>query len=160
MKRHKVETFRTEHRVPLATCQDLTESILLPTLTMDAPIMKVKVVLEVFPMDAQSSHLVHQIKLHLASLHQGRDRIVETKEVFYINGRRKVEAGKDIQLIAYEPRFEEEAQGGCCCLGLPGVKKAKVSVIKKVVKAPPHRQWAPTAPMPDITPAYPYPGQA
>ena len=42
-----------------------------------------------------------------------------------------------------------------CYLGLPGVKKAKLSVIKKFVKAPPHRQWAPTAPMPDITPAYP-----
>jgi hypothetical protein len=131
VKQRKVETFRTEQQVPLTYCQDLTGQILLPQLTKDSPIMKVTLALEVSPMDALTSDRLDQLKLHLASQHQNKDKIVETEAVFSMMGFKKIQVGQTVSLTAHEPAFKDKAQAGFLCFGSAGVKNANVTVIKK-----------------------------
>ena len=68
MKQKKVETFQTEHNLPLSSCFDLTGPILEGWQpSAKNPVVVVSINLEVFPMDAESSERLEQYKRHLAS---------------------------------------------------------------------------------------------
>ena len=139
VKQKKVETFRTEHHIPLSYCIDLTG----PTLegwkpTVQQPVVIVKLNLEVFPLDRESSEQLEQYKRHLASQYANKDKILETKVKFSVKGK-TLEAGRDpITITAYDPKFVDVANSGFCCFGRPGVKREKVTVIKKFFMAPLH----------------------
>jgi len=137
VKQKKVETFQKEHQLPLKYCLDLTG----PTLegwkpTVKQPVVIVKLNLEAFPLDRESSEQLDQYNRHLESKYANKDKILETKVKFSVKGKTLV-AGKDpITITAYDPNFADEANSGCCCFGRPGVKRAKVTVIKKFLVAP------------------------
>ena len=132
VKEKKVETFQTEHHIPLSYCLDLTG----PTLegwkpTVKQPVVIVKLKLEVSSLDRESSEQLGQHKRHLESKYANKDKVLETKVKFTIKGKTLV-AGKDpITITAYDPNLVDEANSGCCCFGRPGVKRAKVTVTKK-----------------------------
>ena len=68
VKQRKVETFQTEHDLPLSSCFDLTGPILEGWQpSAKNPVVVVSINLEVFPMDAESSERLEQYKRHLAS---------------------------------------------------------------------------------------------
>ena len=140
VKQKKVETFRREHHLPLSSCFDLTGATLEGWQpTVEFPVVNVSLNLEVFPMDAESSERLEQYKRHLASEYANKDKILETKVTFAVRGQKTLVAGRDpIKITAYDPRFEEEANSGFCCFGRPGVKRMKVTVIKKFSTAPLH----------------------
>ena len=160
VKQKKVETFRMEHHLPLSSCFDLTG----PTLegwqpTVNHPVVILSLNLEVFPMDAESSERLDQYKRHLASEYANKDKILETKVTFTVPGQKTLVAGRDpITITAYDPRFEEEAKSGCCCFGRPGVKRMKVTLIKKFLTAPLHifREGNGLS-APSVTSSYPSP---
>merc|ERR1711974_507918 len=107
--------------------------------TVEQPVVCVKLNLEVFPLDRESSERLDQYKRHLASEYASKDKILETKVTFSVKGQTILVAGADpITITAYDPKFEEEANSGCCCFGRPGVKRVKVTVIKKFLAAPLH----------------------
>ena len=161
VKQKKVETFRTEHNLPISSCFDLTG----PTLegwqpTAEQPIVIVKLNLEVFPLDRESSERFDQYKRHLASEYANKDKILETKVTFTVKGQRTLVAGRDpITITAYDPKFEEEAHSGCCCFGRPGVKRAKVTVIKKFSMAPLHISGEENSVVPPSANGHPSPPQ-
>ena len=140
VKQKKVETFQTEHQVPLSSCFDLTGSTLEGWKpTVEQPVVCVKLNLEVFPLDRESSERLEQYKRHLASEYANKDKILETKVTLSVKGQKTLVVGRDpITITAYDPKFEDEAHSGCCCFGRPGVKRVKVTVIKKFLAAPLH----------------------
>ena len=135
VKHKKVETFRTEHHVPLSYCSDLTG----PTLEGWKPTVKQPVVisLKVFPMDRKSSERLEQYKSHLASQYANKDKILETKVRFTVKGNTLVAGREPITITAYDPKFVDEENSGGCCFG-QGVTQVKVTVIKKFLVAPLH----------------------
>ena len=136
VKQKKVETFQTEHHIPLTYCSDLTG----PTLEGWQPkkFKPVVINLKVFPMDRKSSERLEQYKSHLASQYANKDKILETKVKFSVK-EKTLEAGMDpITITAYDPKFVDVANSGFCCFGRPGVKRATVTVIKKFSMAPLH----------------------
>merc|ERR1712107_843474 len=129
----KVETFQTQHELPISSCFDLTGVTLQGWQpSVEEPLVKVSLNLEVFPMDKDTSDRLEQYKRHLALEYASKDKIVETDVIFSVNGHKTLIAGKgSVTITAYDPRFEDEARSGWCCFNWPGVKKAKITVIKK-----------------------------
>jgi len=157
-KSRKVETCKEEHSLPLKLSSDLTGPILIPTLTKEYPILNVKIDLDVFPLDANSSEILEQFKLRLAHQFQRRDTIVDTEIKYSVEGHKTLEAGETMRLQVYNPEYEEEANAGCCCFDRPSQKNIKLRIIKKFTAAPLHydRDQA----MPHVAPQVHYNGAA
>merc|ERR1712233_121293 len=95
-------------------------------------------------------------KKHLAAEYANKDKILETNVTFTIHGQKSLVAGRDpITITAFDPRFEEEAKSGCCCFGRPGVKRGKVTVIKKFLTAPLHISSGDNGVLPPSATSYP-----
>jgi len=166
VRQRKVETFRTEHKLPISTCFDLTGLTLQGWQpSAEEPVVKVSLNLEVFPMDKDTSDRLEQYKRHFVSEYASKDKIVETNVIFSVNGHKTLIAGKgSVTITAYDPRFEDEARSGWCCFNRPGVKKAKITVIKKFQVDPLHiscgqRSLTGRSPPPQLSTELPNPHQ-
>ena len=106
VRQRKVETFQTEHVLPISSCLDLTGVTLQGWQpSVEEPVVKVSLNLEVFPMDKNTSDRLEQYKRHLASEYASKDKIVETDVIFSVNGHKTLIAGKgSVTITAYDPR--------------------------------------------------------
>ena len=106
VRQRKVETFQTEHELPISSCFDLTGATLQGWQpSVEEPVVKVSLNLEVFPMDKDTSDRLEQYKRHLASEYASKDKIVETNVIFSVNGHKTLVAGKgSVTITAYDPR--------------------------------------------------------
>ena len=141
----KTESYRETEQFPFDSFQDMSPTLLLPHLTIDKPLVAIKLQLNIQPVDSHSKEMFEKFEQGLINRNRRRDKFIESDITYSLPG---LEA--NTKLVVFSDQIKAPPKDTF------GTKTTKITytIEKKFFVNPPFLQQQ-TQPIPQQNTGYP-----